>query len=172
MLIKSIFYMKKRITFIGAILSLISIGQPLIIKNLIVVASSALVISYPEKILAESFSYDFENAVQIFKRGNYNEAIFQFQKMLQEYPNISAESKSFVYLFLSMSHGYLNKHYAALEFINKAIDLNPTYATLYLDRATTKNYLGDKKGYCLDLQISMDLGNKGAKEFFDKWGCN
>ena len=29
-----------------------------------------------------------------------------------------------------MSHGYLNKHYAALGFINKAIDLNPTYGSI------------------------------------------
>ena len=164
--------MKKRTAFIGAILSLLPLGHPLIIKNLIVLSSSVMIISYSEKILADSFNYEFENGLQVFDRGNYNQAILKFQKMLKKYPNLSSESKSRVYLMLSMSHGYLNKHYAALGFINKAIDLDPTYAVLYLDRATTKNYLGDKKGYCLDLRISMDLGYKGAKEFFDKWGCN
>ena len=164
--------MKKRTAFVGAILSLIALGQPLIIKNLIVLSSSVMIISYSEKILADSFNYDFENALRVFDRGNYKKAILQFQKILKKYPNLSSESKSRVYLMLSMSHGYLNKHYAALGFINKAIDLDPTYAVLYLDRATTKNYLGDKQGYCLDLRISMDLGYKGAEEFFNKWGCN
>ena len=164
--------MKKRTALIGAILSLIPFGQPLIIKNLIVLSSSVMTISYSEKILADSFNYDFKNALQIFDKGNYKQAILKLQKILNKYPNLSSKSKSRVYLMLSMSHGYLNKHYAALGFINKAIDLDPSFAGLYLDRATTKNYLGDKKGYCLDLRISMDLGFKGAKEFFDKWGCN
>ena len=164
--------MKKRIAFIGAILSLIPLGQPLIIKNLIVLSSSVMIISYSEKILADSFNYDFENALRVFDKSNYKQAILKFQKILKKYPNLSSESKSRVYLMLSMSHGYLNKHYAALGFINKAIDLDPTYAVLYLDRATTKNYLGDKQGYCLDLRISMDLGYKAAEEFFNKWGCN
>ena len=164
--------MKKRTAFIGAVLSLIPLGQPLIIKNFIVLSSSVMIFSYSEKILADSFNYDFANALQVFDKGNYKQAILKSQKILKKYPNLSSESKSRVYLMLSMSHGYLNKHYAALGFINKAIDLNPTYGVLYLDRATTKNYLGDKKGYCLDLRISMDLGYKGAKEFFDKWGCN
>ena len=164
--------MKKRTAFIGAILSLIPLGQPLIIKNLIVLSSSAMIISYSEKILADSFNYDFDNVLQIFGKGNYKQAILELQKILKKFPNLSSKSKSRVYLMLSMSYGYLNKHYAALGFINKAIDLDPTFGPLYLDRATTKNYLGDKKGYCLDLQVSMDLGNKGAKEFFDKWGCN
>ncbi len=164
--------MKKRTAFIGAILSLIPFGQPLIIKNLIVLSSSVMIISYSEKILADSFNYDFENALQIFDKGNNKQAILKFQKILKKYPNLSSKSKSRVYLMLSMSHGYLKKHYAALGFINKAIDLDPTFGALYLDRATTKNYLGDKKGYCLDLRISMDLGFGAAEEFFNKWGCN
>ena len=164
--------MKKRTAFFGFILSLIQLGQPLLIKNFIVSVSSVMIISYSKKILADSFNYDYQNAVQVFDKGNYDEAILKFEQILEKYPDLSSESKSRVYLFISMSHGYLNKHYAALGFINKAIDLNPTYGVLYLDRATTKNYLGDKKGYCLDLRISMDLGFKGAKEFFDKWGCN
>ena len=114
----------------------------------------------------------YSKGLASLKKSNYKQAILKFQKILKKYPNLSSESKSRVYLMLSMSYGYLNKHYAALGFINKAIDLDPTFGPLYLDRATTKNYLGDKKGYCLDLRISMDLGYKEAEEFFNKWGCN
>ena len=63
--------MKKRTAFIGAILSLIPFGQPLIIKNLIVLSSSVMIISYSEKILADSFNYDFKNALQEFDKSNY-----------------------------------------------------------------------------------------------------
>ena len=164
--------MKKRTAFIGAILSLIPLGQPSIIKHLIVLASSVMIISHSVEILADYFLYDYENAVQAFDKGNYDVAILQFQKMLKKYPNLPSKSKSRVYLFISRSHEFLNKHHEALVFINKAIDLNPNSGVLYFDRATTKNYLRDKKGYCLDLQISKDLGYKGSKELFDKWGCS
>ena len=164
--------MKKQTAFIGAILSLIPLGQPLIIKTSVVLSTTGLIFFHAEKTLANSFNVDYDNAIELFDQKKYSEAISKFSKILKKYSNLSKAKESDIYLFLAMSHGYLNKHYAALGFINKAIDLNPTYGVLYLDRATTKNYLGDKKGYCLDLRISMDLGFKGAKEFFDKWGCN
>ena len=45
--------MKKRTAFIGAILSLIPLGQPLIIKTGVVLSTTGLIISVPEKVYAE-----------------------------------------------------------------------------------------------------------------------
>ena len=164
--------MKKRTAFIGAILSLIPLGQPLLFKTGIILFSSSIIITHPEQLLANSFNYDYQKALKIFREGNYNKAILQFSEMLKQYPDTSTEWKSLIYLYLSMSYGYLKKHYAELEFINKAIDLNPNVDIFYLQRSMSKGSLGDKKGSCSDLLIAKDLGSKDAKDYFEKWGCN
>ena len=46
--------MKKRTAFIGAILSLIPLGQPLIIKNGVVLSTTGLIFFHAEKALANS----------------------------------------------------------------------------------------------------------------------
>ena len=77
-----------------------------------------------------------------------------------------------------MSHGYLNKHNAALEFNNKSISLNPMNSVLYLDRANTKFQLKDKKGACSDMRVGLELSGvdlvvaDAASKYLDLWSCN
>ena len=49
--------MKKRTAFIGAILPLISFGQPLIIKTSVVLSTTGLILSIPEKAQADSAEF-------------------------------------------------------------------------------------------------------------------
>ena len=42
--------MQKRTAFIGAILSLISIGQPLIVKSGVVLSTTSLILALPQKV--------------------------------------------------------------------------------------------------------------------------
>ena len=49
--------MKKRTAFIGAILSLIPFGNPLLIKTGVVLSSSALMLSLPEIVNANDADY-------------------------------------------------------------------------------------------------------------------
>ena len=46
--------MKKRTAFIGAILSLIPLGQPLLIKTGVVLSTTGIIISHTEKVFAKS----------------------------------------------------------------------------------------------------------------------
>ena len=46
--------MKKRTAFIGAILSLIPLGQPLIIKTGVALSSTGLMLALPQKVNAKS----------------------------------------------------------------------------------------------------------------------
>ena len=51
--------MKKRTAFIGAILSLIPLGQPLIIKTGVVLSTTGFLFSVSEKVYARDNSYYF-----------------------------------------------------------------------------------------------------------------
>ncbi len=51
--------MKKRTAFIGAILSLISFGQPLMIKTVLVLSSASFMLFTHENVNAESFDFYF-----------------------------------------------------------------------------------------------------------------
>ena len=46
--------MKKRTAFIGAILSLIPLGQPLLIKTGVVLSTTGIIISHTETVFAKS----------------------------------------------------------------------------------------------------------------------
>ena len=63
--------MKKRTALIGAILSLIPLGQPLIIKTGLFLSSSALMISLPDKLNAGDNSYYFNRAYEKGENGDY-----------------------------------------------------------------------------------------------------
>ena len=169
--------MRKRSAFIGAILSLISLGQPLLMKTGVVLSTTGVIFFHAEKSLANSFNVDFDNGKNLFISKKYNKAISVFAKILKQYPNLSNGQKSDIYLFLAMSHGYLNKHNAALEFNNKSISLNPLNSVLYLDRANTKNQLKDKKGACSDMRVGLELSGDdlvvsgAASKYLDLWRC-
>ena len=60
--------MKKRTALIGAILSLISFGQPLFIKTGVVLSSTGLVLSVPEKVNAESFHFYLKRGDEKIKK--------------------------------------------------------------------------------------------------------
>ena len=67
-LIKSKFDMKKRTAFIGAILSLMPIWQPFLIKTGVVLSTTGLMLYVPEKASASNFEYYFNNAYKKAKK--------------------------------------------------------------------------------------------------------
>ncbi len=170
--------MKKRTAFIGAILSLIPLGQSLSIKTSLLLPTTGMIFFQTEKVLANSFNFDYDNAIELFDADKYSEAISKFAKILKKYSNLTKAQESDIYLFLAMSHGYLNKHNAALEFNNKSISLNPLNSALYLDRANTKFQLKDKKGACSDMRVAYELSGDEllvagtASKYLDLWRCN
>ena len=79
--------MKKRTAFIGAILSLIPLGQPLMIKTGVVLSGSALMLSLPEKVNAESVNFYFDRAFEKGDKGDHYGAISDFTKAIEINPN-------------------------------------------------------------------------------------
>ena len=78
--------MKKRTAFIGAILSLISFGQPLLIKTGIALVTSGLMLSVPKKANAESATFYFERGIKKQLEQNYQDAIEDFTKSIKLNP--------------------------------------------------------------------------------------
>jgi len=78
--------MKKRTAFIGAILSLIPLGQPLLIKTGAVLSISALMISLPDKLNAGDNSYYFNRAYDKAENGDHYGAISDYTKAIEINP--------------------------------------------------------------------------------------
>ena len=63
--------MKKQTAFICAILSVIPIGQPLIIKTGVFLSTAGLMLSLPEKVNAESAVFYYNRGNDKGKRGDH-----------------------------------------------------------------------------------------------------
>ena len=79
--------MKKRTAFIGAFLSLIPLGQPSFIKTGVVLSSSVVLLSLPEKVNAETFTFYFNRAFEKGEKGDYYGAISDYTKAIEINPN-------------------------------------------------------------------------------------
>ena len=79
--------MKKRTAFIGAILSLIPFGQPLMIKTVLVLSTAGIMLFLPEKVNAESFDFYFDSAFDKAERGDHYGAISDYTKAIEINPN-------------------------------------------------------------------------------------
>ena len=165
--------MKKRTLFFGAILSIIPLAQPLIIKTSIALSTSALILTVSDKALANSLFSELKEAMSLRESGDNNKAIVELNNILKKYPNLPSYEKGVIFINLALSYSILEKKFAALEYINKAIDLNTeNNQTAYLLRAKIKLDIGDQKGSCLDLRVAGDFGLEDVSKYLELYGCN
>ena len=149
--------MKKRTVFIGAILSLISLGQPLIIKNGAVLSTTRFLLFVPEKVYAGDNSYYFDRAFEKGENGDYYGAISDYTKAIEINP-IEAD----VYNNRGNVKVALKDYYGAISDYTKAIEMNPNYSKAYSNRGITKKAMGDIQGACSDWEKASSLGNDTA----------
>jgi len=118
--------MKKRTAFIGAILSLIPLGQPLLIKTGMVLSSSAVMLSLPEKVNAESYDFYFDRAYEKAEKGDHYGAISDYTKAIELYPNDPN-----AYYNRGISKDELKDYYGAVSDYKKAIEIDPQIVEAY-----------------------------------------
>ena len=75
--------MKKRTAFIGAILSLIPLGQPLIIKTGVFLSTTGLMLVIPEKVNANSAVSYAISAKNFFDKGDFANALNDLNKAIE-----------------------------------------------------------------------------------------
>ena len=161
--------MKKRTAFIGAILSLIPLGQPLLIKTGVVLSSSAVMLSLSEKVNAKSADFYFDRAYYKAEKGDYYGAISDFTKAIEINPN-DADS----YYNRGWNKHKLNDYYGAISDYTKAIEINPSYGLAYSNRGYTKGIgFNDDEGACEDFKKAASLGSQYRIDWLDtsegKW---
>ena len=122
--------MKKRTALIGAILSLIPLGQPFLIKTSFFLSSFAVTLSLPEKVNTESIEqYYFDIAFEMGESGNHKGAILNFTKVIELEPN-----NHIAYMNRGWNKAQLGDYYAAISDYNKSIKIESNYALAYSNR--------------------------------------
>jgi len=171
--------MKKRTAFIGAIFSLISLGQPLIIKTGAVVSTTGFLLSVSEKVYAGDYIYYyyFYRAFDKAKRGEHHGAISNYTKAIEINPNEAS-----TYFHRGLSKQKLKDYYGAIYDYTKAIEINPYDVSAYFNRGFSKQKLKDYNGAIYDYTKAIEINpydeiaynNRGiAKRKIgdDKGGC-
>mgnify|MGYP001404612572 CR=1 FL=1 len=152
--------MKKRTAFIGAILSLIPLGQPLIIKTGLVLSSSAVMLSLPEKVHAESAFSFTQSGINHYKKGDYFKAVYDLTKAIEIDPNYAD-----AYHWRALVKMLLEDYSSALRDINKTLQLLPNDKAALTTLGLVKMSLKDMKGACDAWRKSADLGWENAKKW-------
>ena len=155
--------MKKRTAFIGAILSLIPLGQPLIIKTGVVLSTTGLILFVPEKAQAESAIEYVISAKNYYEEGNFEKALEDLNKAILIYPQ-----DYYSYYLRSYVKNKLNDPYGEISDLNKAIERNKLNYELYVNRGLTKQEIGDIKGACSDWRKASSLGYEEARAWVEE----
>ena len=149
--------MKKRIAFIGGLLSLISLGQPLIIKTGLVLSKSFLMVSLPEKVYGGDNTYYFNRAYDKAEKGDYYGAISDYTKAIEIERNDSQ-----AYYNRGLAKHNLEDYYGAISDYTKAIEIDPRNTDALDNRGLAKHNLEDYYGAISDytrvIEINPDDG--------------
>ena len=132
--------MIKRTAFIGAILSLIPFGYPLLIKTGVVLSTTSFMISLPEKVNANSADFYYNRAGEKFRNDDYYGAIADAMRAIEINPNYGL-----AYANLGTAKDLLGDIKGACADWKKAFDLG--------DQSTIDWFSGEGSSYCKKFNI-------------------
>ena len=149
--------MKKRTACIGAILSLIPLGQPLLIKTSVVISSSALMLSVPKKAMAESSDaiFYYNRGFDRAEAGDHYGAIADFTKAIQINPNDDD-----AFYNRGNSKSAIKDYYGSIYDYTNAIEIDSSQSDVFINRGLSRQNIGDKEGACSDWEKASSLGDK------------
>ena len=114
------FDMKKRTAFIGEILSLIPLGQPLLIKTGVVLSTTGLMLAVSENAYAKNSTFFYNRGSDKAEQGDHSGAISDFTKAIEIDPQ-----NDDAFYNRGNSKLELKDYYGAISDYTKAIDINP-----------------------------------------------
>ena len=168
--------MKRRIAVIGALVSFLPIGQPLLMGISAVITSSAVMIALPESVKGSDLSdYDWDLYMYLYDRGvkkcqegDHYGCISVFDKVMEVYPGYSL-----AYFWRGDAKENIGDYYGALSDYNILIQLDP-FVLNYLIRGNVKRMLGDREGACADVRKAESLPSYDAYKTSDpgQWLTN
>ena len=155
--------MKKSTAFIGAILSLLPIGQAFLIKTSVVLPTAGFILPIPQKAIAESAEFYNESGFKKIENGDFDGAISDFTKALKLNPKYADG-----YYYRGLSQGRLGNYQEAIDDYTKAIELHPKVIAPYIDRAKSKEGLKDYQGAISDYTKVIELIPKASGPYFSR----
>ena len=133
--------MKKRTAFIGAILSLIPIGQPLLRGTGIALISSAVIHSLSAKAETNNANYFYKKGLKKYDQDDFRGALPEFTKAIK----INSEYGD-AYYYRGRVKKKLLDIKGAIEDYKRAIKINPNDGRAYYYRAIIKEGRRDFQG--------------------------
>ena len=156
--------MSRRTTALAAALSLLPLGQPLLLGSTTALATAAVVLS-TQAAHAQSAD-DYVNAgVEKGKRGDFKGAIADFTRAIDIDPQYA-----YAYFNRGTAKRKSGDSQGAIADFNKAIEINPQHALAFANRGDSKKRLGNEKDACTDYKKSASLGYQGAAQWLNSAG--
>ena len=165
--------MKKRTAFFGAILSLMPIGQPFLVKGGVSLVTSAFIIFHHEKINAESAEFYNNRGIDKLDAEDYKGALSDFTQAIKINPK-----HKYAYYNRGIAKEDLEDYKGAISDYTEAIKINPWNADAYNNRGNAKLNLEDYEGAISDFTEAIKINpkhdlayvNRGySKENLDDW---
>ncbi len=158
--------MKKRTAVIGALVSLLPMGQPLVIGTGAALTSAAVMLSVPQRVKAES-------AVFYYKRGRNKTDDKDSYGAISDYSKaIEIDSRyANAYHWRGLEKLYIKDYYGAISDFNKTLQITPNDEMVYGSLGIAKMFMKDMKGACSDWRKASSLGYENATKWVRKW-CN
>ena len=149
--------MKKRTNFFAAILFLISINQPLIVKNVVFLSTFFLIPSLSKKAQAESALDYFDSGKKKIKDGDSYGAISDYNKAIKM-NELSKYNLAASYYNRGKAKNDIKDYKGALYDFNEAIELNPNVPDFFIFRGNVKSRLdSDEYGAISDYNKAIDI---------------
>ena len=147
--------MKKRITAIAAALSLVPIGQPLLVGTGAVLTSVGLMLSIPKIAEADTARFYEQRADEKFDDKDYYGAIADYLKAIEV--NTEFEDTYYAFARIGRSQYYLKDYKSAIKNLTKSIQRRPQYEYAYNLRGDAKLDSGDYYGAISDYNKAIDI---------------
>ncbi len=130
--------MKKRTAIIGALVSLLPLGQPLVIGGSAALTSAVVMLAAPEKARAESADFYYKRGYEKSNKGDFYGAISDYNKALKINP-----SYTLIYGNIGYVKNELKDYLGAISDFNKVLIEYPDDSFAYYNRARSKYFLKD-----------------------------
>jgi len=153
--------MKKRTAFVGAILSLIPLSQPILIKTGFVLSSSVVTLSSLEKVQAESADSYIDRADKKFIDKDYYGAISEYNRALKINPY-----SVYSLMRIGRSKYYLKDYKGALQTLDKVVRMDENYKFSFVIRGDIKSALGDYYGAISDYSKSIKIDSNDPFPYY------
>ena len=153
--------MTRRTTALAAALSLLPLGQPLLLGSTTALATAAVVLS-PQAAHAQSADEFFNRGNVKGDLGDYQGAIADYTKAIEINPQDAAAYNNRCW------NRYLSSQYKrALPDCDKALSIDPRSAEAFDTRGDVRSALGDNKGACSDYKKAISYGYQPRGEWLN-----